>query len=167
MKHCKPLCHTHPSRHEENRGNRKPLFIPSLTRDLGRERLEIGEQNEVLRHVCVVQGGTETGGKRRKTFLTSLLYKGSALKPFLGQNSILACIGLWYRNEAMLEVRQNNLDMCQTRSQKPIRILMFSLLISLGEGKWGLGDSTGGGLHIFCKYQHLCHTSNYAIAASG
>lgn len=55
--------------------------------------------------------------------------------------------------------------MCQTRPRKPICILMSNLLISLGEEKWGLGAAKGGRLHIFCEYQHLCHTSSYAYTS--
>ena len=48
----------------------KPLHILSLTRGIGHESLEVGKQNGELRRVCAVHGGIETGGQRRKTFLT-------------------------------------------------------------------------------------------------
>ena len=72
----------------------KPLHILSLTRGIGHESLEVGKQNGELRRVCAVHGGIETGGQRRKTFLIYLLCKGSVLKPFSGQNLVLAHRGL-------------------------------------------------------------------------
>ena len=48
----------------------KPLHILSLTRGIGHESLEVGEQNGELRRVCAVHGGIEMEGQRRKTFLT-------------------------------------------------------------------------------------------------